>query len=280
MSRLTELALINDRLVSLTDARVAIDDGGVYFGDGIYEVLRLCNQHLFARQEHMERFACSLAEMGMRERVDLDWINKRIDQALAATTLTDALLYFQVTRNRPQRSLTIPDDWEPRFLLTLRQSQPRQSETIRVISHPDQRWKRCDIKSLNLLANVMAKQAAQMAGVDDALLVDDYGLVTESTSSSVMMIEDRTLWTAPLTANILASVTRKRILDRAAGIGLAVREQSFTVEQALKADELFVVGTTSEVLAIIELDGQGIADGKKRDRSIKLHDGLRQDMFH
>ena len=277
-NQLTELALVNDDLMPLADAVIGIHDGGVYFGDGIYEVLRLCHGRLFARQAHMDRFAYSLAEMGMSDRVDLGWVNRKIDQALDATCLTDALVYFQVSRSRPQRSLVIPDDWQPQFLLTLRENLPRRGETIRVVSRPDIRWKRCDIKSLNLLANVMAKQAARQAGADDAILVDEKGGITESTSSSVMMIDHQKLWTAPLTANILASVTRNFLLGWAARLGLEVCERSFTVKQALAAEELFVVGTSSEVLAITEMDGQTIAEGEKGKMATRFHQWLLEEM--
>lgn len=279
-SPLTELALINDRLMPLADATIDIHDGGVYFGDGIYEVLRLVRGRLFARQAHMDRFAYSLNEMGMRERVDMDSVNRRIDQALDATSLTDAVVYFQITRNRPERSLIIPDNWQPQFLLTLCQAPPRCTETIKMISHRDERWKRCNIKSLNLLANVMAKQAARNAQVDDAMLVDEKGFVTESTSSSIIAIENQTLWTAPLTANILASVTRNLVLGWAKQLDLEVCEKSFTLKQALAADELFVVGTSTEVLAITELDGHPIANGKKGEMASKFHQLLLNEMDH
>lgn len=280
MNQLCELAMVNDDIMALDEARVSIHDGGVYFGDGVYEVLRLCNRRLFAREAHLERFGYSLGEMGMLDKVDIDVINPRVDRAVAASSLSDATLYFHVTRSRKQRNLVIEENWQPQFLLTLRQTPARQRETIKMISLADERWKRCDIKSLNLLANVMAKQKARRQGDDDALLVDEQGQVTESTSSSVMLVKEGKLRTAPLSANILASVTRRYVLEWAGSLGLEVCEQSFTLEQACAADELFVVGTSSEVLAITTLDGRAIGNQCKGAFAAAFHQRLRDAMEH
>ncbi len=268
------LAMVNDDIVPYDQASISIHDGGVYFGDGAYEVLRLCQGHLFARGPHMARFEYSLEELGMSEKVDLDQIDQRIDQALEKSNLKNGILYFQVTRDRQTRGLNYTDDWQPNFLLTLRKTPPRETETIRAITHPDWRWKRCDIKSLNLLANVMAKNRALQSGLDDAILVNEHGRITEATANSVMMIRGKELLTAPLTANVLPSITRALILEIADSIGLTAIEQPFTVQQALDADELLVAGTTTEIMGVIELDGNKIGSGEKGPYSTQLHEKL------
>jgi len=253
-----ELAMVDDLIVPIEDAEISAHDRCVYFGDGVYEVIRAIEGKFFALQEHFSRLESSLDKMDMLEKVDLALIRRRIDQAYAASQIRNALIYFQITRGRALRSHDYDDNTRPGFLLTVRDWQPKDHPVSTAITHPDWRWKRCDIKSLNLLANVMAKHAAVKAGAYEALLVDDQGFVTEGTSTTVMVVRDGVLLTAPLTANILPGVTREIILPWARQIGLDVREESFTVPQALTADELFVTGSGTEVMGITKLDQQNI----------------------
>ncbi len=248
-----EIAMINDMIVPINQAQISAHDRGIYFGDGVYEAIRFCNGSLFARSEHMVRLENSLRDMDMLHRVDLVQIGRRIDRALAEANIPEALVYFHITRGSYVRNHDYQDDFEPNFFLTIRPHKDR-AHTAKVMTYPDIRWKRCHIKSLNLLANVMARHAATHAKCDDAIFVTDDDLVTESTSSTVFMIKDHQLWTTPLSANILPGITRSYLIKLAPQLGLAVREESFTKEQMLQADELFLSGTSTEVTNIVEVD--------------------------
>ncbi|MCH9022163.1 MAG: aminotransferase class IV, partial [Planctomycetes bacterium] len=265
-----ELAMVDDQIVPINQARISCQDRAVYYGDGVYEVLRLCNGKLFALQEHLIRFRYSLGEMEMVDKVDMELIGDRINHAVDESKLEEALVYFQISRGTAPRSLDFGDHWKPGFLLTVREMPTDRSETTQAITHPDWRWRRCDIKSLNLLGNVLAKRAATKQGVGEAILVDETGNVTEATGSSVMIVKDNELRTAPLSPKILGGITRRLILQEAPKIGLTVREKSFTPTDALAADEVLMTGTTSQVTAVTHLDRKKIAHGKTGTSTKKI----------
>ncbi len=256
-----ELAMINDTVVDIKQARVSAHDRGLLFGDGVYEVIRFCNGKLFEMEEHMSRFEHSLREMDMLSHVDLGVIRNRVDQALAESKLKEAKVYFHVTRGSSPRAHDYNDSWQPEFLLTVRPVKDKHQETGRAIIHPDWRWKRCDIKSLNLLANVLAKHAATKAGAYEAILVDEKGMITEATSSSVLMVKDGALWSAPLQANILPGITRSLLLKWARDLGLEPQEELFSLVDLKSAEELMITGTGTEVMGITQVDGQTIGKG-------------------
>ena len=257
-----ELVMLNDEIMPLGDAKISAHDRSVYFGDGVYEVIRAINGELFELGRHMDRFRYSLEQMDMLEKVDLEQIRGRVARALAESGLANSAVYFQISRGEAVRSHDYPSDWRPNFLLSVRGVEKRKSDTITAITHADWRWKRCDIKSLNLLANIMAKHAATSRGKGESILVDENQIVTEATSSSVLLVRGNELYTAPLTANILRGITRELLLEWASGIGLTVKEESFPLSAAFEADELMVTGTSTEVKAVVELDGKQISDGQ------------------
>jgi len=258
-----ELAMINYTVVDMDQAKVSAHDRGLLFGDGVYEVIRFCNGKLFEMEEHMSRFEHSLQEMDMLTQVDLAVIRSRVDRALDQSKLRDAKIYFHVTRGSSPRSHDYNPNWQPEFLLTVRVVKDQHhQDTGRAIIHPDWRWKRCDIKSLNLLANVLAKHAATKAGAYEAILVDEKGMITEATSSSVLMVKDGALWSAPLQANILPGITRSLLLKWVGDLGLEPQEELFSLVDLKKAEELMITGTGTEVMGITQVDGQTIGNGK------------------
>ncbi|MBI9016058.1 MAG: aminotransferase class IV [Phycisphaerae bacterium] len=257
-----ELAMVNEQIMPLDEATISIHNRGVYFGDGVYEAIRVCRGRCFAFERHMSRLKYSLEQMDMSAKVDLDIIRQRVAKVLAASELAEATIYFQITRGEAYRHHTYAPDWEPMFLLTIRESKGRQIESGKAITHPDWRWKRCDIKSLNLLANVLARQAATKAGAYEAILFDDNGYVTEATSSTVLMVKGKQLITTPLGTNILPGITRELVLNWGGELGMELIERPFKVEEMFDADELMVSGTSTEVLGLTQLDDKQIADGK------------------
>lgn len=269
-----EIAMINDAIVPMMEATMNANDRGVFFGDGVYEVVLGNNGRLFKLQEHMERFERSLGEMDMLDRVDLDEIRNRIELGYRKAPFPLAVIYFHITRGTGPRSHDYHDDWQPTFYMTVRDYGPKRPSEIKAITHPDWRWSRCDIKSLNLLANVLAKHAATRQGAYEALLIDRQGLITEATASSVLMVKEGALWTAPLSANILPGITRQLLLTWAPELGLEVREESFTVEQASQAEELLITGTGNQVMSILQLDDHPIAGGQAGAYTQRFQDRL------
>jgi len=269
-----EVAMVNDLILGFDEARISAHDRGLYFGDGVYEVLMCWGGKLFALDEHIQRLEQSLDKMDMREKVNLDQIRDRVEQAVKKANMSEAMVYFHITRGKGPRSHDWPADWTPSFLLTVRKPSTSATQEVTVISHPDWRWKRCDIKSLNLLANVLAKNAARKAGAYEAIMFDEQNLVTEASLHTVMLIQDGSLQTAPLSANILPSITRSLVLKHAEDLGLEVLEKSFTVKEALAADELMIIGTTIKAAGVTHLDGQQIADGKVGPATLRVRNLL------
>ena len=258
-----KLAMLNDRIVPVAELDPIYFDRGIYFGDGVYEVLRSYNGKLFALTEHLERFARSLREVRINS-IDIDQVRDRVERAFTTADLTEAKIYFHVTRGSAPRNHVWNADLEPNFFLTVSEvpdSTAEKASGIAVSTHPDWRWKRCDIKSLNLLANGLARQDAAEKGYDEAILIDEAGLITEGAGSAFFAIRGQTVQTAPLTANVLPSITRKYVLEAARSIGLEVSEECMTLPQAASADELFIAVTTKDVVPVVKLDETTIGSG-------------------
>jgi D-alanine transaminase len=259
-----QVAMIGDKIAPLAELEPIYNDRGTYFGDGVYEVLRSYNGKIFALEEHLQRFARSLSAIEIVS-VDIDQIRSRVKKAFKAAGISNARIYFHITRGSAPRSHTWKADLKPNFFLTvteLSDDTGEKSKGIAVSTHPDWRWKRCDIKSLNLLANVLARQDAEQKGCAEAIFVDDAGLITEGAGSAFFAVFGQRLQTAPLTANILPSVTRKFVIKAAKNIGLEVVEESLTLQQAKDADELFIAVTTKDIVSVVKFDGKVIGAGK------------------
>jgi D-alanine transaminase len=239
-------------------------DRGVFFGDGVYEVLRSYGGKIFALDEHLKRFEYSLSEAAI-DAVDIDLVRHRVLKAFEIAGISNAKLYFHVTRGSQLRKHLCDSELEPNFFLTVTEVQndtQDKAEGVAVSTHPDWRWKRCDIKSLNLLANVLARKDAAAKGCDEAILVDETGFITEGASSAFFAISGHTLQTAALTANILPSITRQFVIKAAENIELKPKEESLTPRQACDADELFIASTTNDIIPVIRFDGRTIGDGR------------------
>lgn len=273
-----KLAMLNDRIVPVDSLDPIYFDRGIYFGDGVYEVLRSYHGKLFALDDHLARFARSLAEVRITS-VDVAQIRSRVERAFAASGLPDAKIYFHVTRGSAPRNHVWNADLEPNFFLTVSEvpdDSRDKAEGITVSTHPDWRWKRCDIKSLNLLANVLARQNAAEKGCGEAILVDDAGLITEGAGSGFFAILGQSLWTAPLSANILPSITRGFVIKAARNLGMEVVEQCLTPQQAASATELFIVVTTKDIVPVVKFDGAVIGNGKPGPQTAALIDEFRK----
>lgn len=259
-----QLAMIQDQIVSMEELEPVYLDRGTFFGDGVYEVLRSYDGKIFALEEHLQRFANSLAAIGIAG-VDMDQIRSRIQRAFDAAGTANAKIYLHITRGSAPRDHIWGANLKPNFFLTISELADNTNEKTRgivVSTHPDWRWKRCDIKSLNLLPNVLARQDAARRGCAEAILVDEAGLITEGAASTFFAVFGQTLQTAPLTANILPSITRKYVIQAGENMGLEIVEKSLTSQQAARADELFIAVTTKDIVPVVKFDGTVIGDGK------------------
>lgn len=260
-----QIAMIQDKIMPAAELEPAYLDRGTYFGDGVYEVVRSYNGKIFALEEHLARFASSLAAIEITG-VDIGQIRSRVQSAFNAAGISNARIYFHITRGSAPRKHTFDANLKPNFFLTVTElpdDRQAKAEGIAVSTHPDWRWKRCDIKSLNLLANVLARQDAFKKGCNEAILVDEQGTITEGAGSAFFAISGQILQTAPLTAKILPSISRGYVIKAGKDIGLELIEKSLTPQSAkADADELFIAVTTQDIVPVVRFDGKSIGDGK------------------
>jgi D-alanine transaminase len=257
-----ELAMVQDVIVPMDKLDPAYMDRGTYFGDGVYEVVRSYDGTIFALDAHLQRLAQSLTAIQIAG-VDIDQLGERINRAYRQADIPDAKIYFHVTRGAERRSHVESKALEPNFFLTITAAPDSTNEKARgiaVSTHPDLRWKRCDIKSLNLLPNILARKAAEQEGCAEAILVGDDGKITEGAGSAFFMIlaASAELVTRPLGPEILPSITRNFVLQLAPQAGLRVIEKAITPSQATRADELFIAVTTKDIVPVIRFNDQKI----------------------
>jgi D-alanine transaminase len=259
-----KIAMIQDKIVPANELEPVYFDRGMFFGDGVYEVMRSYNGKIFALDEHLQRFANSLSGIKITG-VDIDLIRSRILKAFEAAGIANAKIYFHVTRGSQPRERIWKGDLKPNFFLTVSELSDNSWEKthgITVSTHPDWRWKRCDIKSLNLLANVLASNDAASKGCGEAILVNEDGFITEGANSAFFAVRKQALQTAPLTANILPSITREFAIKAGRNIGLKIVEKSLKPRQAADSDELFIAVTTRDIVPVVKFDETTIGDGK------------------
>ena len=258
------LAMIDDKILAIEELEPAYLDRGTFFGDGVYEVLRSYNGKIFAFEDHLNRFENSLSAIGITS-VKIDQIRKRVQTAFDSAGIANAKIYFHITRGSAPRNHTYEPCLKPNFFLTVTEIHDATEEKVKgiaVSTYPDLRWKRCDIKSLNLLANVLARNDAAQKDCAEAILVNDSGLITEGAGSSFFAIFGKNLHTSPLTTNILPSITRKYVIKTARNIGLEILEESITPKQAKNAEELFIAVTTKDIVPVVKFDNKIIQIGK------------------
>ncbi len=259
-----QLAMINDKIVAIEELEPVYLDRGTFFGDGVYEVMRSYNGKIFALEEHLQRFANSLSAIGI-DSVDIEQIRNRVKKTFDSAGISNTKIYFHITRGSGPRNHIFYASLKPNFFLTITElpdDTEEKTKGIALSTYPDLRWKRCDIKSLNLLANVLARTDAAQKDCDEAILLDEGGLITEGASSAFFAIFGTTLQTAPLTANILPSITRKYAIEAAKNIGLEIHEKSIKQEQVSSSDELFIAVTTKDIVPVVKFDNKVIGDGR------------------
>ena len=256
---------LNGSYIPENEAKVSIFDRGLLFADSVYEVVGVMEAKLLDFKGHMARLDRSLRELGMPKPLSDDQI-LAIDRALVARNgLTEGLVYMQVTRGTADRDFVYGDDLAPTvffFSQEKSESEKRIAETgVAMKSLPDLRWARRDIKTVGLLAQVMAKQAAKAAGAYEALMIED-GFVTEGGATSFYIVKDGAVITRPLSNDILPGVTRASVLKLVREKGIALDERPCSLEEALGADEAFITGASTYVCPVVEIDGRPLGGGK------------------
>ena len=279
MSRIVHL---NGQFLPEEEAKVSVFDRGYLFADGVYEVTAVIDGRLIDYEPHAERLDRSLRELSMAWPVSRGALREVHEELLRRNGFREGRIYMQVTRGVAERDFAYPAG-VPTSLLAFPQiapvvANPKAETGVRVVTMPDIRWKRRDIKSIALLAQCMGKQQAVEAGAYEGWMVED-GLVTEGTSSTAYIVKEDRIITRPLSNAILPGVTRRSILKLAAERGIALEERPFTPAEAYAADEAFLTSASSFVMPVVEIDGKRIGGGQpgpltRRLREIYLEAAL------
>jgi D-alanine transaminase len=261
---MSRIAYVNGEFVPLEEARISILDRGLLFADGVYEVTAVIDGRLVDNAAHLLRLERSLKELDMGHPIPLDSLTGLQLELVARNNLGEGGIYLQVTRGAAERDFAFPKDAKPSLVMFTQARKlvddPRAVSGISVITTPDLRWKRRDIKSVALLAQTMAKQEAAKAGAGEAIMVED-GIVTEGSSSTAWIIKDDTLITRHLSNAVLPGITRLSVMALCAELGLKVVERAYSVEEMLEADEVFITAATTLVMPVVKVDDRIMSNG-------------------
>lgn len=272
--------LSQDKFVHRDSLNYPFEERSMQFGDGVYEVIRIYNGSYYLLDEHMDRLYRSAKAIKINLDWDKDKLTALLDGLMERNNMTeDGKVYLQVTRGSAPRDHVFPLDVVPNmyaYVVKVPRNTELLSKGVATITHKDIRWEYCFIKSLNLLPNVLAKQEAKDHHCYEAILHKD-GLVTECSASNVYLVKNGSIFTHPATENILHGCVRMRVEQFANDLQIPFIEEAFRIEDIGKADELFLTSSTSEVLPIIEVDGQQIADGKPGNITKKLQAAYEKD---
>lgn len=265
---MSRIAYVNGHYVRHRDASVHVEDRGYQFSDGVYEVCEVLGGRLVDETRHMERLERSLSELQIAFPMGRKPLGVILREVVSRNRVRDGMVYIQVTRGVAPRNHFFPaKSTPPAVVVTSRNASVAKATEIaaagvNVITVPDNRWDRVDIKSVSLLPNVMAKQAAKDQGAFEAWFVDADGFVTEGSSTNAWIVtKDGTIVTRSADSGILRGITRTAVLEIAKRENLAVEERAFTVEEAMQAKEAFLTAATTLVMPVVRLNDAAIANG-------------------
>ncbi|MEX1107538.1 MAG: D-amino-acid transaminase [Dongiaceae bacterium] len=268
-------AYVNGRYVPHRDALVHIDDRGYQFADGVYEVVPLIEGRIVDEDAHIDRLEYSLSELRIPMPVSRAALRVLTRELVRRNNVTYGIVYMQVTRGVAPRDHRFPDGARPSLVMTTQHKTPlaktRIEAGVAVVTMPDLRWRRCDIKATSLLANILSKQAAVERDAFEGWLLDDDGDVTEGTSTNAWIVTaDKRLVTRDLSNAILSGITRKRLIAVAADKGYALEQRAFSVAEAQGAQEAFITSSTSLVLPVASIDGKPVGTGRAGPLALAL----------
>jgi D-alanine transaminase len=274
------IAYVNGRYLPHREATVHIEDRGYQFADGVYEVCEVARGYIVDMRRHLDRLNRSLAELSIDWPVSRAALEIILREVVGRNGVKNGLVYFQVTRGVAGRDFVFPSNVKPSLVVTAKKVDPnfqaKRAETgIKVITVPESRWERVDIKSVGLLPNVLAKQKAKEAGCQEAWFVDADGMVKEGGSSNAWIVtRDGVLVTRPAEHGILRGITRTTLLDVIGKLGLRFEERHFSVEEAKEAREAFVSSATTLAMPVVEIDGRTIANGQPGSVTLSLREAF------
>ncbi|WP_020185474.1 D-amino-acid transaminase [Methylopila sp. 73B] len=265
---MSRIAYVNGQYVRHADAGVHIEDRGYQFGDGVYEVCEVRDGRLIDEPRHLARLWRSLAELRIAPPLCEAALKIVLRETVRRNRVRDGIVYLQVTRGVARRDHYFPADAAPALVVTSRSADRAKADAmaeagVKVITVPENRWPRVDIKSIGLLPNVLAKQQAKEAGAREAWFVDAQGRVTEGGSTNAWIVTaEGVIVTRPADDGILRGVTRAAVFDMAEQLQMRIEERPFTVEEARRAKEAFNTAATAIVTPVIAIDGAPVGDGK------------------
>lgn len=271
------IAYINGQFAHRHLASTSIEDRGYQFADGVYEVIAFYEQTLVDKPQHLDRLEYSLSELQIPLKPSRKTIEILIQETIRRNRINNGFIYLQITRGVAKRNHEFPKHpITPCITITANQLPGLKQKKIksgqRVITTKDIRWQRCDIKSIALLPNILAKQAAIETGAIEAIQINQEGFITEGSASNISIITfDNRLITHPANQHILSGITRNSILELAKSHNLTIEERHFTLEEAKNAAEIFISSTTKDILPITQIDDHTIANGAVGERTQTLY---------
>ena len=280
---MSRIVYVNGEYLPESEAKVSVFDRGFLMADGVYEVTSVLGGKLIDFEGHTARLRRSLAELDMASPASDEELLAIHRELVARNGIHDGLVYLQVSRGAADRDFAYPDESVPPTLVLFTQAKaqlvdsPLAARGMAVISIPDQRWKRRDIKTTQLLYPSMGKMMAKAQGADDAWMVEE-GVVTEGTSNNAYIVTGNTLVTRQLGPEILSGITRTAVLRLAEEAQMRIEERPFTIQEAQAADEAFITSATTFVTPVVKIDGQAVGQGQpgpiaRRLRELYIEEG-------
>jgi D-alanine transaminase len=270
-----DVLYINGRFTTTAERVIGVEDRGFQFGDAVYEVFKFVGKRPVFLLDHFRRMERGLEAIEIRSPWDEAAFAAVMHELLARTAFDDGIVYIQVTRGEATRAHFYPDDLQPTVVAYSRAftfpDAAKKERGIRLVTTADLRWKHCDVKSVNLLANALAKKKAQRAGADEVLLIDD-GIVREAASSSFFVVRDGVVITHPLDEHILPGVVRDRVVSLAHGEKIRVDQRPLRENELFDVDEAFITSTTMGVMPVAAIDGKNMRRGNLTPRLQRLLD--------
>lgn len=273
------IAYVNGRYVAHADAAVHIEDRGYQFADGVYEVCEVARGNIMDMTRHLDRLNRSLTELSIGWPMSRKALEFIMGEVVRRNHVRNGLVYLQVTRGVAPRDHVFPTvPVRPAIVVTAKRTDPvaaakRAESGLKVITVPENRWDRVDIKTVGLLPNVLARQKAKEAGAQEAWFVDPDGTVKEGAATNAWIVtRDGALVTRPAEHGILRGVTRATVFEVAKKLGLSIEERGFTVEEAKAAREAFITAATTVVMPIVAIDGAPVANGHPGSTALSLRE--------
>jgi len=270
---MTDIVFVNGNYLPKQEATISVFDRGFIFGDGVYEVVPVINGKMVDKIYFLERLARSLCELEIEWPCSSDDVIAMMNALITRNAIVEGMVYLQITRGIADRDFAFPAGITSSivaFASVLKLiNNPAAGSGIPVMTTPDLRWKRRDIKSVNLLGQVLAKQDAYARGGKEGWMVED-GVITEGVSSSAYIVKDNVIITRPLSNEILPGIRRRTLLELCAAESIKLEQRLFTLDEALAADEAFISSATTIVLPVVSIDGQRISSGEPGPITQKL----------